>query len=87
MLSPDDWLRQLAQNYSLDEGLVRRLHEEFLAYSDQTVQRFVVAEHLSLQARNLRNAEIFARLQDEVASRRFRAETPTERQLRRWIYG
>jgi len=87
MLSTDDWLRQLAQTYSLEEGLVRRLHEEFLAYSDQTVQQFAVAEHLSLQARNLRNAEIFARLRDEVAHHRFRAETPTERQLRRWIYG
>jgi len=87
MLSTDDWLQQLAQTYSIDEGLVRRLNEEFLAYSDQTVQQFVVAEHLGLQARKLRNAEIFVRLAEEVARRRFRIEQPTERQLRRWIYG
>lgn len=87
MLTTDDWVRQLAQTYSLDETLVRRLNEEFLAFSDETVQDFVIREHLRLQAGNLRNSEIFVRLSEEVAVRRFRAETPTERQLRRWIYG
>jgi len=87
MLTTDDWVRQLADNYSLDEALVRRLNEEFLAFTDVTVQDYVVREHLRLQARKLRNSEIFARLREEVSSRRFRIEAPTERQLRRWIYG
>jgi hypothetical protein len=87
MLTTDDWVRQLAETYSLEEGLVQRLYEEFLAFSDVTVQAFVVREHLRLQAANQRNSEIFAQLSAEVASRRFRVEKPTERQLRRWIYG
>ena len=87
MLTTDDWVQQLAETYSLDGGLVRRLHEEFLAFSDVTVQAFVAREHLRLQAGHLRNSEIFSQLSAEVASRRFRVEPPTARQLRRWIYG
>lgn len=87
MLTTDDWVRQLAENYSLDEALVRRLNEEFLAFTDLTVREYVVGEHLRLQAGKLRNSEIFVRLREEVSGRRFRVERPTERQLRRWIYG
>jgi len=81
------WIRQLAQTYSLDESLVRRLGEEFLALTEPTVREFVVLSHLRYQAQGLRNEEIFRRLREEVPRRRFRVETPTERQIRRIIYG
>jgi len=87
MLTIDDWLKQLAETYSLDETLVRRLNEEFLAFFDATVRDFVVSRHLRLQAAKTRNSEIFAQLREEIGERRFRVEPPTERQLRRWIYG
>jgi len=83
----DAWVRHLAQTYSLDETLVRRLGEEFLALTAPTVREFVVRSHLRYQSQGLRNDEIFRRLRDEVARRRFRVETPTERQIRRLIYG
>ena len=83
----DAWVRHLAQTYSLDETLVRRLGEEFLALTEPTVREFVVRSHLRYQAQGLRNDEIFKRLREEVARRRFRVETPTERQIRRLIYG
>jgi hypothetical protein len=81
------WVRHLAQTYSLDENLVRRLGEEFLALTEPTVREFVVVSHLRYQAQGLRNQEIFRRLREEVPRRRFRVETPTERQIRRIIYG
>jgi len=81
------WIRHLAQTYSLDEALVRRLGEEFLAWTEPTVREFVVRSHLRYQNQGLKNDEIFRRLRDEIPRRRFRVETPTERQIRRLIYG
>jgi hypothetical protein len=86
-LLDDAWVRHLAQTYSLDETLVRRLGEEFLALTEPTVREFVVRAHLRYQAQGLRNEEIFRRLREEVPRRRFRVETPSERQIRRIIYG
>jgi len=83
----DAWVRHLAQTYSLDEALVRRLGEEFLGLTELTLKEFVVRSHLRYQAQGLRNDEIFRRLREEVPRRRFRVETPTERQIRRLIYG
>jgi len=83
----DSWVRHLAQTYSLEEALVRRLGEEFLALTEPTLREYVVRSHLRYQAQGLRNEEIFRRLREEVSRRRFRVETPTERQIRRFIYG
>ncbi len=83
----DAWVRHLAQTYSLSETLVRRLGEEFLALTEPTVREYVVRSHLRYQAQGLRNDEIFRRLREEVSRRRFRVEPPTERQIRRLIYG
>jgi len=83
----DAWVRHLAHTYSLDETLVRRLGEEFLALTEPTVKEYIVRSHLRYQSEGLRNDEIFKRLRDEIARRRFRVETPTERQIRRFIYG
>lgn len=81
------WVRHIAQTYSLDETLVRRLGEEFLAWTEPTVREYVVKAHLRYQSQGLRNDVIFRRLQDEVSRRRFRVEAPSERQIRRMIYG
>ena len=83
----ETWVRHVAQTYSLDEALVRRLGEEFLALTEPTVREYVVRSHLRYQAKGMRNDEIFRRLREEVACRRFRAETLSERQIRRLIYG
>jgi hypothetical protein len=83
----DAWVRHLAQTYSLDESLIRRLGDEFLALTEPTVREYVVRMHLRYQAQGLKNDEIFRRLRDEVARRRFRVEPPSERQIRRLIYG
>lgn len=81
------WVRHLAQTYSLDEALVRRLGEEFLAATEQTFGEWVVRTHLGYQTQGLRNEEIFRRLREESAHRRFRVEKPSLRQIRRLIYG
>jgi hypothetical protein len=83
----DAWVRHLAQTYSLDESLIRRLGDEFMALTEPTMKEYVVRNHLRYQAQGLKNDEIFRRLRDEVARRRFRVEPPSERQIRRLIYG
>ena len=56
----------------------------FLAEQPET---FVRRRHLELQRQGLANEAIFARLEQELARRRFAAPAYTRRQLRRIVYG
>ena len=65
----------------------RRLIDEVVTYFADTVERFVRRRHLELQAEQVKNEEIFARIAVELRVRRFAAPALTARQIRRLIYG
>ena len=77
----------LVRSTRLSAPEARRIVDEVLAFMDETVEDFVRRRHLALQSQGYSNAEIFARLAEEIAQRRFRADTFSERQIRRIIYG
>ena len=54
---------------------------------DDPLERFVARRHAALQAQGLKNDAIYARLAEEITSRRFPAPSLTARQIRRLIYG
>lgn len=85
-IDPDllDYLQSLT---GLPASHCRRLVEDILSRFDETLERFVQRRHLELKAEGLRNEEIYARLIEEVAGRRFVAPELSTRQVRRMIYG
>jgi hypothetical protein len=80
-------IEAIAQAYSLDKELVRRLEEDFRALRAETVEEYVVRRHRELQKTGWANPAIFSQLQHEVGEGRFRVARPTLRQVRRIIYG
>jgi hypothetical protein len=63
------------------------LVDEMLSFLNERPDEFVCRRHRKLQAEGVANAEIFLRLQAELARLRFRSPEYTERQIRRLIYG
>jgi hypothetical protein len=64
-----------------------RVVNEVLAFMDEAPEDFIRRRHLQLQSQGLSNSAIFQQLAGELAHRRFRAPTYSERQIRRIIYG
>lgn len=64
-----------------------RVIEDVVAFHAESVERLVRRRHAELQTSGLRNPEIFARLQRELADRVVAAPELSERQLRRLVYG
>ena len=64
-----------------------RVVAEVLEYFSESLETFVARRHAELQAEELQNAEIFARIAAELRQRRFAAPALSERQIRRMIYG
>jgi len=83
----DDLVEHLATFTAMSPGTVRRLVEEVVVFLSETVEEFVRRRHRELQASGLTNPEIFSRLAEELAGRRFRAPAVSPRQLRRIVYG
>lgn len=83
----DDLVEHLAASTALTPGTARRLVEEVVVFLSETVEEFVRRRHRELQAGGLTNPEIFSRLDEELAGRRFRAPLLSSRQLRRIVYG
>lgn len=84
---PEQLLAHLARVSRLGRDEAAKLVLETLAYFADTVEEFVARRHAELQAENLRNDAIFARIRDELAARRFAAPPLSERQIRRLVYG
>jgi len=82
-----DLYTHLARSGRLSEPEARRVVEEVLAFLDETPDAFVRRRHLELQSAGLGNAAIFARIERELAERRFRAPALSARQIRRIVYG
>jgi hypothetical protein len=77
----------LGRTSGLPVGQLNRLIEDVLAFFDESAEEFVRRRHRELQQQGKPNSEIFARIGQEAAHRRFRAPPYSERQIRRIIYG
>lgn len=81
----------LVEHVSTSTGLpaqvAARVVEDVLAFHDEPVADYVRRRHTHLRTQGARNAEIFARIAEELAARPFAAPPLTERQLRRLVYG
>jgi hypothetical protein len=77
----------LARTSRLTSAEAERLVSEVLTFLGETPEAFIRRRHHALQLEGLANDEIFARLLEEIAERRFSAPPYTARQIRRIIYG
>jgi hypothetical protein len=84
---PADLIAHLARVTRLDRAEAEKVVAETLAFFAESVDEFVARRHAELQGDELKNDAIFARIQDELAARRFAAPALTARQIRRLIYG
>jgi hypothetical protein len=77
----------LVRTSRLTPAEAARVVSEVLAFMDETPEDFIRRRHLQLQGHGYSNSEIFQQLEVDLAHRRFRAPTYSERQIRRVIYG
>jgi hypothetical protein len=77
----------LGRTSGLPLGQLNRLVDDVLAFLDESAEEFVRRRHRELQQHGQPNSEIFARIGQEAAQRRFRAPLYSERQIRRIVYG
>lgn len=90
MLEPseiEDLVAYVARSSRLDLSEAKRLVDDIVSYMDESPQTFIVRRHAELQRAGYANSEIFARLSEELARRRFPAPRYSLRQIRRIIYG
>jgi len=82
---------ELVERIVASTGLTRaeaaRVIEDVVAFHAEPVEEFVRRRHAHLKTYGVRNAEIFARIAEELAARVVAAPRLTERQLRRLVYG
>jgi polyhydroxyalkanoate synthesis regulator phasin len=83
----DDLIDRLVHMSRLSRNEAAHLIDEVLAFFDEPLEEFVRRRHGALQRNGCSNRESFARVQEEIAQRRFRVARLTERQIRRLIYG
>jgi adenylate kinase len=77
----------LGRTSGLPLGQLNRLVEDVLAFLNESAEEFIRRRHRELQEEGQPNSEIFARIGQEAAHRRFRAPRYSERQIRRIVYG
>ncbi|MDX2170560.1 MAG: hypothetical protein SF182_26035 [Deltaproteobacteria bacterium] len=77
----------LERTTRLNRAEAERVVAEVLAYFCEPLEGFVARRHAELQAEELKNPEIFARILAELRARRFAAPPLSERQIRRMVYG
>ena len=80
-------LAHLGRVSRLSDGEIAKIVGETLDYFAESVEQFVARRHAELQADELKNDAIFARIQAELRARRFAAPVLSERQIRRLVYG
>lgn len=85
--SSAELVRHVAMSTGLPERVAARVVADIVGYFDETAEEFVRRRHGELQARQVRNAEIWRLLAGELAQRPVAAPRFTERQLRRIVYG
>ncbi|WP_067696685.1 hypothetical protein [Nocardia jejuensis] len=84
---PVDLVHHVAASTGLPPAVAARVVADVVGYFDENAEQFVRRRHAELQRRQVRNAEIWQRIAQELAQRRFAAPVFTERQMRRIVYG
>ncbi|MGA2976197.1 MAG: hypothetical protein ABSF77_12875 [Spirochaetia bacterium] len=82
-----DLKQHIVETYGISENNFERLHEEFLAFYNQTIEEYVGQRHLELQKAGKKNDEIYRLIRAELDARRFAVKQMSERQIRRLVYG
>lgn len=77
----------LVRSTTLDPRTAARVVDEVVAYFAEPVEAFVRRRHREMQRLGRTNAEIYARIAEELAERPVAAPALTERQIRRLVYG
>jgi hypothetical protein len=83
----DDLVAHVARSSGLPPSRARRIVDDVLNYLAESPEDFIRRRHAALLRLGRRNEEIYARLAEEAAQRRFPAPTYSIRQIRRIIYG
>ena len=83
----DELIERLSQTTRLSAREASHLVDEVLAFLDDSLEQFVRRRHRELQHEGRSNVDIYRRLIEEAAQRRFRAPSLSVRQVRRLIYG
>jgi hypothetical protein len=86
--SPDpEIVERVAVSTGLSSAEAARVVEDVLDFHAESVEDYVRRRHAHLKTYGAKNAEIFARIAEELADRVVAAPRLTERQLRRLVYG
>jgi len=83
----DDLVAYVARSSGLESSQARRVVDDVLSYLGESPETFVRRRHAALLRLGRRNEEIYGRIAEEVAQRRFPAPPYSIRQIRRIIYG
>jgi hypothetical protein len=83
----DDLVAYVARSSGLDPSQARRIVDDVLNYLGESPETFVRRRHAALLKLGRRNDEIYRRIAEELAQRRFPAPPFSLRQIRRIIYG
>jgi hypothetical protein len=78
---------RLVASTGLTPGEAARVVEDVVAFHAETLEEYVRRRHAQLKTYGARNAEIFARIAEELATRVVAPPPLSERQLRRIVYG
>jgi hypothetical protein len=82
-----DLVDRIATSTGLSPAEAARVVDDVIAFHAEPVEDFVRRRHAQLKTYGAKNAEIFARIAEELADRVVAAPELTERQLRRLVYG
>ncbi len=81
-------INHLCNRSALTPSEARKIVDEVIAYFSETPEDYVRRRHLEIkQELGLTNAQIFQRIEIELAQLVFAAPALTQRQIRRLIYG
>jgi hypothetical protein len=83
----DELVDHLCRHSNLTPFHAARLVEEVLAFYNESTSGFIRRRHYELQKTGLANATIYRLIGEELEHHRFKADTLSERQIRRTIYG
>lgn len=82
-----DLVAHLVATTGLSDAEATRVVEDVIAHHREPLEDYVRRRHAHLKTYGARNAEIFARIADELEDRVVASPDVSERQLRRIVYG
>jgi hypothetical protein len=84
--APQDLVRHVVASTGLPQATAARVVSDVIGYFAETTEQFVRRRHAELR-RRYRNDQIWAIIASELAGRPVAAPRPSQRQLRRIVYG